>query len=60
MLSSACQRARANQARVAAWSQVAQSAPGSRTRFVAVELDDALAARAERSRRLEELEAALG
>jgi biotin-dependent carboxylase-like uncharacterized protein len=39
---------------------VAQSAPGSSTRFVAVELDDALAARAERSRRLEELEAALG
>jgi biotin-dependent carboxylase-like uncharacterized protein len=39
---------------------VAQSAPGSRTRFVAVELDDALTARAERSRRLEELEAALG
>ena len=39
---------------------VAQSAPGSKTRFVAVELDDALAARAERSRRLQELESALG
>ncbi len=39
---------------------VAQSAPGSRTHFVAVELDDALAARAERSRRLQELETALG
>jgi allophanate hydrolase subunit 2 len=39
---------------------VAQSAPGSRTRFVAVELDDALAARTERSKRLQELEAALG
>ena len=38
---------------------VAQSAPGSKTRFVAVELDDALAARAERARRLQELEAAL-
>jgi biotin-dependent carboxylase-like uncharacterized protein len=38
---------------------VAQSAPGSKTRFVAVELEDALAARAERSRRLQELEAAL-
>ena len=39
---------------------VAQSAPGSRTRFVAVELDDALAARTDRSRRLQELETALG
>jgi biotin-dependent carboxylase-like uncharacterized protein len=39
---------------------VAQSAPGSRTRFVEVDLEDALSARAERSRRLEELEAALG
>ncbi len=39
---------------------VAQSAPGSRTRFVAVELDDALAARTERSKRLQELETALG
>ncbi len=38
---------------------VAQSAPGSRTRFVAVELDDALTARAERSRRLQELETAV-
>lgn len=39
---------------------VAQSAPGSRTRFVAVELNDALAARTERSKRLQELETALG
>lgn len=39
---------------------VAQSAPGSKTRFVPVELEGALAARAERSRRLQELEAALG
>jgi biotin-dependent carboxylase-like uncharacterized protein len=39
---------------------VAQSAPGSKTRFVAVDLDEALAARAERSKRLQDLEAALG
>ena len=39
---------------------VGQSAPGSRTRFVAVELDEALAARRERSERLARLEAALG
>lgn len=39
---------------------VAQSAPGSTTRFVAVELDDALAARRERSQRLERLHEALG
>jgi biotin-dependent carboxylase-like uncharacterized protein len=39
---------------------VAQSAPGSRTRFVAVELDEALAARRERSERLARVEAALG
>jgi biotin-dependent carboxylase-like uncharacterized protein len=38
---------------------VAQSAPGSKTRFVPVGLDDALTARRERSRRLSELEAAL-
>jgi biotin-dependent carboxylase-like uncharacterized protein len=38
---------------------VAQSAPGSKTRFVAVDLEDALSARGERSRRLAELEAAL-
>ena len=38
---------------------VAQSAPGSKTRFVPVELDDALAARAERSERLRDLETAL-
>jgi biotin-dependent carboxylase-like uncharacterized protein len=38
---------------------VAQSAPGSKTRFVAVDLEDALAARGERSRRLAELEAVL-
>jgi biotin-dependent carboxylase-like uncharacterized protein len=39
---------------------VAQSAPGSRTRFVPVALDDALSARRERSERLARLEAALG
>jgi biotin-dependent carboxylase-like uncharacterized protein len=39
---------------------VAQSAPGSKTRFVAVDLDAALAARAERNRRLEKLREALG
>jgi biotin-dependent carboxylase-like uncharacterized protein len=38
---------------------VAQSAPGAKTRFVAVELDDALAARAERNRRLQSLREAL-
>jgi biotin-dependent carboxylase-like uncharacterized protein len=38
---------------------VAQSAPGSKTRFVPVGLDAALTARGERSRRLSELEAAL-
>ena len=39
---------------------VAQSAPGSKTRFVAVDLEAALAARGERSQRLEQLEEALG
>jgi biotin-dependent carboxylase-like uncharacterized protein len=34
---------------------VAQSAPGARTRFVGVTLEDALAARAERRRRLEQV-----
>ena len=34
---------------------VAQSAPGAKTRFVAVTLEDALAARAERRRRLERM-----
>ena len=34
---------------------VAQSAPGSKTRFVPVDLDGALTARAERTRRLQEL-----
>jgi biotin-dependent carboxylase-like uncharacterized protein len=38
---------------------VAQSAPGAKTRFVAVSLDDALAARAERRRRLEKVREAL-
>jgi biotin-dependent carboxylase-like uncharacterized protein len=38
---------------------VAQSAPGSKTRFVAVDLEAALAARAERGSRLERLTAAL-
>jgi biotin-dependent carboxylase-like uncharacterized protein len=38
---------------------VAQSAPGAKTRFVAVTMDDALAARAERRRRLERMRAAL-
>jgi len=38
---------------------VAQSAPGARTRFVPVDLDGALAARHERSRRLTELQEAL-
>jgi biotin-dependent carboxylase-like uncharacterized protein len=38
---------------------VAQSAPGAKTRFVAVDLDGALAARAERNRRLERLREAL-
>jgi allophanate hydrolase subunit 2 len=38
---------------------VAQSAPGSKTRFVAVELEDALTARGARSRRLAELEITL-
>jgi biotin-dependent carboxylase-like uncharacterized protein len=38
---------------------VAQSAPGAKTRFVAVSMDDALAARAERRRRLEKLCSAL-
>ncbi len=38
---------------------VAQSAPGARTRFVPVDLDGALAARRERSRRLTELQEAL-
>ena len=38
---------------------VAQSAPGAKTRFVAVEMDDALAARAERNRRLQSLREAL-
>ena len=38
---------------------VAQSAPGAKTRFVAVEMDEALAARAERNRRLQALREAL-
>ena len=38
---------------------VAQSAPGAKTRFVAVGMDEALAARAERNRRLEALRTAL-
>lgn len=38
---------------------VAQSAPGSKTRFVPVDLDGALTARAERTRRLQELQTAL-
>jgi allophanate hydrolase subunit 2 len=38
---------------------VAQSAPGAKTRFAAVDLDAALAARAERNRRLEKLREAL-
>jgi biotin-dependent carboxylase-like uncharacterized protein len=38
---------------------VAQSAPGARTRFVAVDLDAALAARAERNRRLQAMRDAL-
>ncbi len=38
---------------------VAQSAPGAKTRFVPVDLDAALAARAERNRRLERLREAL-
>ena len=38
---------------------VAQSAPGAKTRFVPVDLDGALAARAERNRRLEKLREAL-
>ena len=38
---------------------VAQSAPGARTRFVEVDLDGALAARAERGRRLAALRSAL-
>ncbi len=38
---------------------VAQSAPGSKTRFVPVDLDGALTARAERKRRLQELQTAL-
>ena len=38
---------------------VAQSAPGSTTQFVPVGLEDALAARGDRSRRLAELEATL-
>jgi biotin-dependent carboxylase-like uncharacterized protein len=38
---------------------VAQSAPGAKTRFVAVTLEDALSARAERRRRLERMRAAL-
>jgi biotin-dependent carboxylase-like uncharacterized protein len=38
---------------------VAQSAPGARTRFVAVTLEDALVARAERRRRLEAMREAL-
>ena len=39
---------------------VGQSAPGSKTRFVAVDLDGALAARAERAKRVAKLEEALG
>jgi biotin-dependent carboxylase-like uncharacterized protein len=39
---------------------VAQSAPGAKTRFAAVTLEDALAARAERRRRLEAMREALG
>jgi biotin-dependent carboxylase-like uncharacterized protein len=38
---------------------VAQSAPGAKTRFVAVSLEDALAARAERRQRVERLREAL-
>jgi allophanate hydrolase subunit 2 len=38
---------------------VAQSAPGAKTRFVAVDLEAALAARAERRARVERLRAAL-
>jgi allophanate hydrolase subunit 2 len=38
---------------------VAQSAPGAKTRFVAVDLDAALGARAERNRRLRSLREAL-
>jgi allophanate hydrolase subunit 2 len=38
---------------------VAQSAPGAKTRFVAVSMEDALAARAERRRRLEAMREAL-
>ena len=38
---------------------VAQSAPGAKTRFVAVDLEAALAARAERNRRLQSLREAL-
>jgi biotin-dependent carboxylase-like uncharacterized protein len=38
---------------------VAQSAPGAKTRFVAVGMDEALAARGERNRRLEALRTAL-
>lgn len=38
---------------------VAQSAPGTRTRFVEVDLDGALAVRADRGRRLDRLRAAL-
>jgi len=38
---------------------VAQSAPGAKTRFVAVDLDGALAARADRNRRLQALRDAL-
>jgi biotin-dependent carboxylase-like uncharacterized protein len=38
---------------------VAQSAPGAKTRFVAVGMEEALAARAERNRRLQELREAL-
>ncbi len=39
---------------------VGQSAPGSKTRFVAVDLDGALAARAERAKRVAKLEEVLG
>ena len=38
---------------------VAQSAPGAKTRFVPVDLGAALAARAERNRRLQSLREAL-
>ncbi|HEY2637889.1 MAG TPA: biotin-dependent carboxyltransferase family protein, partial [Solirubrobacteraceae bacterium] len=41
------------------WATVSMSAPGSKTRFVAVELEDALAARRERAQRLAKVEEAI-